>query len=109
MRYAPVAQSVSASGGPFKEWGFNSMAEVYVLKSSSTGKIYIGCTNDIEKRLLTHNGILPHDKKSYTYKQKGPWVVVYSEKCNDMTEARKREKYLKSGQGREFLKRIMRP
>ena len=85
------------------------MAKVYILKSSSTDKIYIGCTDNIEKRLLTHNGILLHDKKSYTYKQKGPWVVVYTEKCNDMSEARKREKYLKSGRGREFLKNILRP
>ena len=71
------------------------MANVYVIKSSSTGKIYTGCTKDLNARLLRHNGFLSHDKKSYTYKQKGPWVVVYSEKCNDIIEARKREKYLK--------------
>jgi putative endonuclease len=34
---------------------------------------------------------------------KGPWRLVYSEQYVTRVDARKREKYLKSGEGREFL------
>ena len=86
------------------------MCYVYVLQSESTKKLYIGCTKDLETRLKRHNNELPHNQKSFTYKQKGPWVVVYKEKCEDRDMANKREKYLKSGVGREFIhKQIMRP
>jgi putative endonuclease len=40
----------------------------------------------------------------YTYKQKGPWRLIYSEEHATRSEAMKREKFLKSGQGREWIK-----
>jgi putative endonuclease len=79
------------------------MWSVYVLKSLGSGKIYTGSTRNLDVRLKRHNNELPHSKKSFTYKQQGPWIVVYCEKCNDMTSAHKREKYLKTGVGREFI------
>ncbi len=80
------------------------MCYVYVLQSQSTKKLYTGVTKDFETRLKRHNGELPHNDKSCTYKQKGPWVVVYKEKCEDRDEANRREKYLKTGAGGEFIK-----
>jgi putative endonuclease len=74
------------------------MFYVYVLKSNK-GKLYIGHTNNIERRLIEHNsGLSPYTKG------RGPWELVYKETFNSRGEAMKREKFLKSGKGRGFLK-----
>jgi hypothetical protein len=36
-----------------------------------------------------------------------PWQVIYTEKFDNLGEARKREIFLKSGQGRKFLDEIL--
>ncbi|PIS15270.1 endonuclease [Candidatus Shapirobacteria bacterium CG09_land_8_20_14_0_10_38_17] len=80
------------------------MYYVYVIKSQSSGKIYIGQTSDLEKRLKRHNKIINIKKTSYTYKNKGPWILVYKEIFSERKDATKREKQLKSAQGRKFIK-----
>jgi putative endonuclease len=76
----------------------------YVIKNEQSEKIYIGQTDDIEKRLQRHNGMLKSKNTSYTHKNKGNWVVVYTEKFENRSEAMKREKELKSYRGREFIR-----
>jgi putative endonuclease len=39
----------------------------------------------------------------YTYKQKGSWRLIHSEEYATRSDAMKREKFLKSGQGREWI------
>ena len=88
------------------------MFKVYVIQNSDSGKIYIGQTSDISKRLKYHNGIKKSKEKSYTSKNigKGFWNVVYSEDFETRREAMKRENELKSSKGRSFVKSIiMRP
>ena len=75
---------------------------VYVLISQTTGRRYIGYTSDIERRLREHND-KKTGKKRFTRKQPGPWSVVYQEEFSSRREAMHREKFLKSGQGREWL------
>lgn len=76
-----------------------NMYIVYVLKSLRNGKRYIGFTGKVaERRLWEHN----HGSNKYT-KQNGPFVLLYTEGIDNKTEAIKREKFLKSGQGRKFL------
>ncbi len=72
---------------------------VYVIQSVSTGKIYTGHTNCIERRIREHN----FRNKRFT-SNKGPWQLVYKEEYPDRSLAMTREKFLKSGKGREFLK-----
>jgi len=84
--------------------GKTEMYYVYVIKSQSSGKIYIGQTSDLEKRLKRHNKIINIKKTSYTYKNKGPWILVYKEIFSERKDATKREKQLKSAQGRKFIK-----
>ncbi|MFH1561623.1 MAG: GIY-YIG nuclease family protein [Patescibacteria group bacterium] len=48
------------------------MFTVYVIKSQTTGKIYIGQTGNLKNRLASHNQHLPTKKTSYTRKNKGP-------------------------------------
>ncbi|WP_299763396.1 GIY-YIG nuclease family protein [uncultured Dokdonia sp.] len=75
---------------------------VYVLRSEVDGRLYKGLTQDIENRLREHNSGKMKSTKGYI-----PWVLVYQEKIETRVEARKREKYLKSGVGREFLKKYL--
>lgn len=80
------------------------MFYVYVIKSESTGKIYIGQTSNLEKRIARHNGLLPSRSKSYTKINKGPWNIIFEENYKSRIEAITREKYLKSHIGRDWLK-----
>jgi len=74
----------------------------YVLQSESTGKVYIGHTSDLERRFREHNDS-SMGRHRYTRKQEGPWRLVYSEEHSSRVEAMKREKALKSGQGRQWI------
>ena len=82
------------------------MFYVYVIESESTDKIYIGQTSDLEKRLKQHNDPC-NDFSEYTKKNKGPWKLLYKEEVETRVDALKREKFLKSGQGRNFIKLLL--
>jgi len=81
---------------------------VYIIESETTGKIYIGHTSNLERRLREHNDTVL-GKGRYTRKQKGPWPLIYSEEMKSRSEAMKREKSLKSGQGRQWIHRNIIP
>lgn len=77
---------------------------VYVIQSSS-GKLYIGHTNNLERRLFEHtNGL-----STYTKRVPGSWQLVYQEHFVTRGQAMKREKDLKTGKGRDFLKSVIVP
>ena len=74
---------------------------VYILESESNSKeLYIGYTNDLKKRLIQHNGGLSRSTKRYL-----PWKLIYYEACLNINDAKRREKYFKTSQGRRLLKR----
>ncbi|WP_259071764.1 GIY-YIG nuclease family protein [Mucilaginibacter sp. X4EP1] len=79
------------------------MFTVYVLYSPSFYKIYIGYTPDINNRFLSHNELAT---KGYTIRYR-PWEIAHTEEFDTKTEALKREKYLKSAQGRKFAWNII--
>jgi len=70
---------------------------VYMIKSEE-GFRYIGFTSDFNKRLIEHNSGL-----SQWTKRGSNWRLVYHEKFKNKTDAIKRERWLKSGHGRQFL------
>ena len=74
------------------------MNYIYVLKSKKDLKRYIGLTNNLERRLLLHDG-----GKVKATKNRRPFELIYFEKFENRTKAAKREKFLKSGKGREYL------
>lgn len=80
------------------------MFTTYVLFNENSGKIYIGQTSNIKERLLRHNGELKRSSRSYTYRNKGVWKLIYSQEFQTRAEAIQREKKLKSYQGRKFIK-----
>ncbi|MEQ9413564.1 MAG: GIY-YIG nuclease family protein [Cyclobacteriaceae bacterium] len=76
---------------------------VYVLKSEKVeGKHYVGMTSNIERRLKEHNAGRSKFTSGFI-----PWKIVYSEFLATRSEAREREKYLKSAAGRRFIKQYL--
>ncbi|WP_028296016.1 GIY-YIG nuclease family protein [Olivibacter sitiensis] len=76
---------------------------VYVLYSEKHDKIYIGFTSNLPERLRSHNEL---GKKGWTVRFR-PWEVVHMEIFRTKQEAMKREKQLKSGAGRRFIRDIV--
>ena len=77
------------------------MYYVYVLKSLKDGRLYEGMSENVELRLAEHNNGRVTSTKGYR-----PWIVVHFESYSTFEDARTREKQLKSGAGREFLKSL---
>ena len=75
---------------------------IYAIKSQKDGRIYVGLSSNILKRISEHNA-------GYVFSTKGfrPWKLIYKEEVKDRKEARIREKYFKSGFGKELLKSIL--
>ncbi len=71
------------------------MFVVYAIKSLSRNYIYVGMSNNIERRLSQHN-----NGESKTTKAYKPFVLILLEEFESRIEARKREIYLKSGIGK---------
>ena len=61
--------------------------------------IYVGLTSDPERRIIEHNALKERTTRSYA-----PFETILVEEFGTRVEARKREKYLKSGIGKEYLK-----
>ena len=72
---------------------------IYAIKSIVGNRIYVGFTNNLEKRIKEHN-----QGKTKSTKGFRPWSLIHYETSQTRIEARNREKYLKSGCGKEFLK-----
>ena len=88
---------VEAGPGPF--W-------VYVLRSTSIRRLYTGQTDDLPGRVAQHNSI-EHNPAKFTSKHAGPWELVHAESHPTRAAAMSREKWLKSGAGRDWLSRLM--
>ena len=78
------------------------MFHTYVLKSLKNGRHYTGSTNNLERRLYEHN----QGQTKYT-SLTAPFELVYKEEYNTKLAASRRERFLKTGKGRELLRQIM--
>ncbi len=80
------------------------MYYVYIIQSLKDKKFYTGLTNDLERRIKEHN----HGKLSTpSTKTRGPFKLVFYEICKSLKEAREREKFFKSGAGREQRNKLL--
>lgn len=80
------------------------MYTVYAIYNRKSQKTCIGQTVDLEIRLEQHN----HKTfKGHTSRFDGLWDFIYSEEADSREKALKREKQLKSFQGREFIKKYI--
>lgn len=76
------------------------MYYVYVLRSINFDRQYIGFSSDIDTRLKQHNS-----GKTKSTKPFKPWRILFYEEFDSKEDALAREKYLKSGVGREYINR----
>lgn len=77
---------------PAKEWEGHAVPHfVYILECADTS-LYVGCTNNLEKRLKEHNG----SKQGAHYtKIRRPVALKYSETFSNLADARAREAAIK--------------
>lgn len=75
------------------------MYYVYVLCNPGNRRLYTGYTIYLRKRLIQHNT----RRRGYTG-YSGPYELIYYEACLNKDDAQMREKYLKSGMGKRYLK-----
>jgi putative endonuclease len=76
------------------------MYYTYVLRSKKNNKFYVGYSSNLRKRFVEHNSGLVDSTRPGV-----PWLLEYYEACCRMEKAIKREKELKTGFGRAYLKR----
>jgi putative endonuclease len=75
---------------------------VYVLESLTDRMSYIGHTDDLSNRLIEHNSGRCRFTKGHQ-----PWEIIYRELASSRSEAIKRERFLKSGIGRDTLRELI--
>ncbi|MGB8523775.1 MAG: GIY-YIG nuclease family protein [Candidatus Acidiferrales bacterium] len=66
------------------------MAWLHILQSQSTGRYYVGSTNDLDRRLSEHNRA-----HSLATRGRGPWILVHRETFPTPIEACRRELEIK--------------
>jgi len=77
---------------------------VYALVSKTDGRIYVGISENPEKRLIEHNLGKTKSTKGYI-----PWELFFIRAFKTRIEAREYEKYYKTGSGKEKLKSLLAP
>ena len=79
------------------------MYYVYLLLSEKDGKFYTGSTDDLKRRIAEHKA----GSVKSTVRRK-PLKLIYYEACLNEADARARERYLKSGAGKKYLRNRLR-
>lgn len=75
------------------------MYYTYILRSKKDNRWYTGYTGDLRNRFKEHNA-----GRNFSTKGRGPFELIYYEACIDEKDARAREKFLKSGPGKKYLR-----
>jgi putative endonuclease len=75
------------------------MYYTYVIRSAKDKKLYTGFTYDLRKRFNEHNS-----GRVRSTVNRGPFDLIYYEACMNEQDATAREKYLKTGMGKRYLK-----
>jgi len=75
---------------------------VYILKSDSAGKYYIGCTNNVERRIIQHNAGYSKATKAGI-----PWVVKRVEEFPTLAQARQREAQIKRMKSGKWIDQLL--
>ncbi len=78
------------------------MFYTYILRSLKDNHLYVGYTSDINRRLTEHNSGLTKSTKSRI-----PFELLFYETFNTRSEAMIREKFLKSGIGKDYINSIL--
>ena len=75
------------------------MYYVYVIQSRKDNKFYTGYTNNLKRRIDEHSR-----KTQFSTSHRGSFKLVYYKVCRVKDDAKARERYLKSGWGKKYLR-----
>ncbi len=78
------------------------MAFLYILESETTGRFYMGSTDDLERRLSEH--LRGHSPAT---RGRGPWKLVYKEQFESLLEARRRELQIKRWKSAKVIQALI--
>lgn len=78
------------------------MHYAYILLSKVDNNFYVGLTNDLRKRVGLHN-----EGKVYATKNRTPFILIYYEAHHSRYDAARREKFLKTGWGKNWIRRTL--
>ena len=91
-----------AGSNPAGSTRFRMKYYVYILKSLSTGRFYVGQTKNLNERVAYHKA-----DYSRALKNRGPWELVYSEEFNSRGEAMRREYRIKRQKNPQFIEDLL--
>jgi putative endonuclease len=75
----------------------------YVLQSETTGRFYIGHTENLTKRIFEHN-----NNRTPSIRNRGPWKLVHAEEYATRAEAARRERQIKKMKSRKWIENLTR-
>jgi putative endonuclease len=75
---------------------------VYILLSLFDKKLYVGYTKDLKKRIMEHNR-----GQNFSTKSRRPLEPIFFEAFRNESDARAREKFFKTGWGRQYIKKVL--
>ena len=75
----------------------------YVLRSESTGKFYVGHTENLTKRIVEHNS-----NRTRSTMNRGPWELFYSEQFPTRSAASQREREIKGMKSHAWIAQLAR-
>jgi putative endonuclease len=78
------------------------MPAIYVLQSESSKRFYIGCAEQPEVRLAEHQR-----GQTISTRSRGPWTLMYQERFDTLSEARRRERQLKSWKSHRSIQELI--
>jgi putative endonuclease len=76
---------------------------IYILRSTSSGKFYIGHTANLDIRLAEH-----HHNQVPSTKNRGPWQLVYTEQFPTRLAASRREREIKAMKSHAWIEQLAR-
>jgi putative endonuclease len=76
---------------------------VYVLRSASNGRFYVGHTENLAKRIFEHN-----NNRTLSIRNRGPWELFYSEEFRTRGAAMKREREIKKMKSHRYIESLAR-
>ncbi len=76
---------------------------MYILRSASSGRFYVGHTENLSKRLSEHNA-----QRTVSIRNRGPWEVAYTEEFPTRAEASRRERQVKGMKSHTWIERFVR-
>jgi len=78
------------------------MGFLYILQSDSSGRFYVGSTDDLDRRVSEHQR-----GKNLATRGRGPWKLVHNEKFDTLSEVRRRESEIKCWKSAKLIQALI--